>query len=150
MTVTDRTQGFTIARTYQATPQEVWEAWTDPDSVAQWWHPHRLSTPRESVELDPRIGGRYVYTMVVDATGERIVSGGVYLEVTPYERLVFTWGDPAADPDDAPVITVALEPVDTGTLMTFELRGVPGGKGDGSFYDGWDDTLAVLAEHLES
>jgi len=150
MTMTDRTLGFTIARTYRATPREVWDAWTDPDAVSQWWHPHSLSTPRESVELDLRIGGRYVYTMVVDATGERIVSGGVYLEVSPYDRLVFTWGDPAADPDDAPVVTVVLEPVAAGTLMTFELRGVPGSEGDGSFYDGWDDTFGVLAEHLES
>lgn len=86
--------------------------------------------------------------MVNDDTGERFITGGVYQEITPYERLVFTWGEPDADPDDAPVVTVTLEPEQRGTRMIFELRGVSGQPGDGFFYDGWDEALDVLTEHL--
>lgn len=143
----DSSKGLTIIRMLDATPQEVWEAWTNPDSAAQWWHPAGASTPRESVEIDAQVGGSYRYTMVNDETGEEVVTGGVYREVVPCERLAFTWGDPEADPDETPVVTITLEPVTGGTRMTFDLRGVDGAAGDGAFFDGWDQVLDSLAEH---
>lgn len=145
----DASKGFTLVRTFAATPEEVWEAWTDADSAAQWWRPRGTSTPRETVEIDARVGGRYTYTMVNDATGIKVVTAGTYREVVPFERLVFTWGNPSDDSGDTPVITVTLEPAGEGTLMTFDLRGVDGAKGDGSFYDGWDEVLDSLGKHLE-
>lgn len=86
--------------------------------------------------------------MVNEATGEKVVTGGTYLTVEPFEPLAFTWGNPDDDPDDSPVVTVTFEPVADGTRMTFDLRGVTGVKGDGYFYDGWDATLDSLGEHL--
>lgn len=144
----DMTQGFTLVRNLAATPEQVWHAWTDPDAISDWWHPYNTSTPRKEVEVDVRVGGSYVYTMVNDDTGERVVSGGVYQEVAPFQRLVFTWGDPGADPADTPVVTVTLEAAGAGTKMTFDLHGVPGARGDGFFYDGWDEALDMLEKHL--
>lgn len=144
----DHSRGFTLHRMFDATADQVWRAWTDPDAVAQWWHPRGATTPRESVEVDPRVGGSYRYTMVNDATGEEIVTGGVYRTVTPQRQLVFTWGDPGADADDSPVVTVSIDPADDLTRVSLDLRGVDGTKGDGSFYDGWESALDSLAEHL--
>lgn len=144
----DSTKGFTIVRTLQANPEEVWQAWTEPDQAAQWWHPGGTTTPRDSVGMDVQLGGSYTYAMVNDETGERVVTGGVYREVAPFERLAFTWGEPDGDPDETPLVTVSLEPVDEGTRMTFELRGVDGSKGDGFFYDGWDEVLTSLGDHM--
>jgi uncharacterized protein YndB with AHSA1/START domain len=144
----DTSKGFTLVRTFEATPEEIWEAWTDADSAAQWWHPGGTSTPRETVEIDARVGGRYTYTMVNDAYGHKVVTGGIYREVAPFERLVFTWGHPNGDPDDTPVITITLKPVHGGTRMTFDLRGVDGIKGDGSYYDGWQEVLVSLGDYL--
>ena len=146
--MTDAPKGFTLVRTFEAAPEDIWEAWTDPDAAAEWWHTLRASTPREEVEIDARVGGRYTYTMVNDASGDRVVTGGVYREVVPFKRLVFTWGDPDGDPDDTPVVTVTLEPEGELTRMTFDLRGVEGTKGDGSFYDGWHEVLDSLGEYL--
>ncbi|MCO5223066.1 MAG: SRPBCC domain-containing protein [Thermomicrobiales bacterium] len=148
--MTDMSKGFKIVRVFGATPEEVWAAWTDPDAAAQWWHPYGTSTPREEVEIDARVGGHYTYTMVNDSTGERVVTAGVYLEVTPYERLVFSWGSPGDDPMDTPRITVTLEAVDADTRMTFELRGVEGFKGDNFFYDGWDEALDSLGGYVRT
>lgn len=150
MSDTDMTQAFTLTRNLDATPRQVWHAWTDPDAISDWWHPRNTSTPREEVKVDVREGGHYVYTMVNDDTGDRVVTGGVYEEVTPYERLVFTWGEPGSDPNNTPVITVTFEPEGDGTRMIFELRGASGQPGDGYFYDGWDEALDVLEEHLET
>jgi len=144
----DTRKGFTLVRTFEATPKEVWKAWTDPDAAAHWWHPRQMNTPRESVEIDARVGGRYTYTMVSDETGEEYVTAGVYREVSPTERLVFTWGEPDGNPDNAPVITVTLEAAGEGTRMTFDLRGIDGAKGDGDVYDGWDEALNCLEEYL--
>ena len=143
----DASKGFTIVRTLDATPEEVWRAWTDPDSLSAWFS-RWTTTPRDTVEIDARVGGRYAYAMMSADTDDKVVTGGVYREVVPFERLVFTWGHPDGDPDDTPVVTVTLEPVDGGTRMTFDLRGVDGAKGDGFFYDGWDEALDALGEHL--
>jgi len=145
----DTTKGFTLTREIDATPEELWTAWTDPDELAHWWHPRGVSTPRDSVQVDLQVGGRYAYTMVNDETGEAYPTGGVYREVVPHERLVFTWGEPGADPDDSPIATVTIEPLGELTRMTFQLQGVEGTVGDGSFYDGWVSALDVLVEHLQ-
>ncbi|WP_304454025.1 SRPBCC domain-containing protein [Nocardiopsis sp. YSL2] len=145
----DVSKGFTLVRTFEASPEEVWKAWTDPDAAAQWWRPRGTTTPRETVEMDTQVGGRYTYTMVNDAVGNKVVTGGVYREVVPFERLVFTWGHPDGDPDDTPVITVTLEPVNEGTRMTFDLRGVEGAEGDGSFHDGWQEVLDSLENYMK-
>lgn len=144
----DLSKGFTIVRTFEATPKEIWNAWTDPDEVCQWWHPVGSSTPRDNVQIDARVGGAYVYAMVSDETGESVETGGIYREMVPFERLVFTWGDPNGDPDDTPIVTITLAPANGGTKMTFDLRGVEGAKGDGFFFDGWDGVLDSLESHL--
>lgn len=144
----DMAKGFTLVRDFDATPQDLWRAWTDPDEAAAWWHPSGVHTPRETVAIDARVGGRYAYTMVNDETGEQYPTGGVYREVVEPERLVFTWGYPDADPDDAPLITVTLAPTDAGTRMTFDLRGYDAERGDGNVYDGWDSALDELDTHV--
>src|SRR5579871_4962532 len=80
-----------FVRTYAAPRQLVWDAWTDPDQIAQWWGPRGITTPRESIELDLRPGGRMAFEMVDDATGIRYPNSGTILEVEPPARLV--WSD---------------------------------------------------------
>jgi uncharacterized protein YndB with AHSA1/START domain len=143
--MTDTTKGFTLVRNFDATPEQIWNAWTDPDEVAQWWHPRGMTTPRESVAIDATVGGRYAYTMVDDA-GQEYPTGGRYREVEPVTRLVFTWGEPAVE--DSPVVTVTIEPAGELTRMTFDLRGVDGVSGDASFFDGWESAFDELAEHV--
>ncbi|MFC5930042.1 SRPBCC family protein [Cryobacterium melibiosiphilum] len=150
----DTTKGFTLVRTYPATPEQIFTAWTDADAISQWWHPRGATTPRDAVAVDPQVGGRYTYTMVNEDTGDRVVTAGIYRELTANERLVFTWGEPDGDPEATPVVTITLEPssesksVSAGTRLTFDLRGVEGSAGDGFFYDGWDSALDSLGDYL--
>jgi uncharacterized protein YndB with AHSA1/START domain len=145
----DTTKGFTIVREFDADPQELWQAWTDPDETAAWWHPDGLHALRDSVAIDARVGGRYAYTIVNDLTGERHPSGGEYREVVENEKLVFTWGNPDDDPDTAPLVTVTLASLGAGrTRITLDLRGIAAAPGDGSFYDSWDSVLDELDAYL--
>lgn len=140
------TPEFSITRVFAAPREAVWRAWTDETELAGWLRPFGVST--NSIAFDVREGGRYAYTMVNDETGERFPTGGVYLEVTPHERLVFTWGDPDAPTDTAPVITLTFSDAGEGTELVLHLRGYAGQPGDGFVYDGWDEALTNLGTHL--
>jgi uncharacterized protein YndB with AHSA1/START domain len=140
-------KAFTITRIFDAPRAAIWRAWTDPDEAAAWWHPRGLETPRDSVELDVRPGGRYRYTMVA-ADGSTYPTAGTYREVVEPSRLVFTWVDPGDPEELAPVITVTLEDLGERTRMVFHLDGAGGQPGDENVYDGWDSAFDVLAERL--
>jgi uncharacterized protein YndB with AHSA1/START domain len=137
---------FTITRVFDATPELLWRAWTEDAEVAQWLHPFGVSA--RSVSFDVRVGGRYRYTMTNDATGEEFPTGGEYIEVEPIHRLVFTWGNPDASVDTAPVITLTLTEQGTHTELLFHQRGIAGKPGDGFVYDGWDEALTNFGRHL--
>ncbi|GAB2598834.1 SRPBCC family protein [Pseudactinotalea suaedae] len=135
---------FTIVREFDATPDRIWSAWVEPDQMAHWL-PDGVSTPRESISVDLRVGGRYAYTMINDETGATYPTGGEYIELEAPHRLVMSWGHPTDSIEDAMQITVDLEPVGGRTRMTFTLQGVEGAPGDGFIYDGWDEALASLS-----
>ena len=46
--MTTTAPGFTLVRDFDATPEDLWSAWTDPDEMAEWWHPRGVSTPRSN------------------------------------------------------------------------------------------------------
>jgi len=145
------TKQFTITRVFDAPRDVVWRAWTDPDEAATWWHPRGIATPRESVELDVRPGGRYRYTMIAP-DGTEYPTTGVYREITPPERLVMTWGSPGDADELAPVLTIELaEHGERGeqTRMTFHVLGIEAAPGDENVYDGWDSAFDLLVEHLD-
>ncbi len=77
-----------LTRTFQAPREKVFRAWTDPEVITQWWGPEGCSSP--GAEIDLRTGGRYRIAMTTPEEKE-IYSFGEYQEVTPPEKLVFTW-----------------------------------------------------------
>nr|WP_318281066.1 SRPBCC domain-containing protein [Paenibacillus bovis] len=133
---------FMITRTVHARRERVWHTWTEEKELATWLP----STPLETISFDVREGGRYRYTMVNNETGEEFPTGGEFLEVVPFERLVFTWGYPDAPVEDSPVVTLTLIENGDRTEMNFHLSGFAGHPGDQYVYDGWSDTLDNLVE----
>lgn len=78
-----------LTRTFAAPRAAVFRAWTDPERLKQWWGPPGYATP--AVELDLRVGGRYRIGMRKLPDGDVFYLSGVYQEVRPPERLVYTW-----------------------------------------------------------
>jgi uncharacterized protein YndB with AHSA1/START domain len=62
-------QQITITRVFDAPRELVFKAWTDPDHVAKWFGPAGVDTPRDSVEIDLRVGGRFNLRMVQPEIG---------------------------------------------------------------------------------
>ena len=78
---------FVITRILDAPRALVFRAWTDPKHMAAWWGPQTFTNP--TCELDPRPGGKW-YIQMRGADGIDHPCQGVYREVAPPERLVFT------------------------------------------------------------
>ena len=85
-----------VRRKIEATPEELFSAWTDRKQLVQWWGPQGVTCT--SAEVDARVGGRY-------RIGNRLPSGevlwiaGVFEKISPPNELIFTWqieGRPAA------------------------------------------------------
>lgn len=81
---------ITIIREFDAPPERVFRAWTDPDLFKQWIGPRAYSARIDA--WDARTGGRWRYA-VLDHEEERARFYGSFHEVRPSERLVqtFTW-----------------------------------------------------------
>lgn len=78
-----------IARTFDAPARVVFDAWTRPELVRQWWAPKSLGGSMESCEADVRAGGRYRYVLDTNR-GFKFAFNGTYREVQPPARLVYT------------------------------------------------------------
>jgi len=118
---------FTLTWTLDASPDEVFAAWTDPEQL-EWFYNDSQPLPEEPIELDLQVGGEWRQHMIVDEK-TRYVTGGVYREIVPGERLVFSWGAvggwPALDLErleDGPLVSVDLRDVGGRTRMTVHVE----------------------------
>ncbi|HEY1366625.1 MAG TPA: SRPBCC domain-containing protein [Gaiellaceae bacterium] len=154
------TNEFTFNWTLDASAADVFQAWTDPDHL-DWFYNDEQPRPSEPIEVDLRVGGVWRQLMVIDADTSYF-TGGVYREIVPEERLVFSWGAtggwPELDPErleDSPLVTVTLTRGDGRTEMfvhvelpeSFRPDGMPEGWFD-HVQIGWRDTVDRLAAQL--
>ena len=84
----ETTPSLTMKRRLNASPAEVFEAWTDPQLLMRWFGPENVTT--QDVAVDARVGGSFRVVMI-ENTGERHEVSGSYYEVVENERLVFSW-----------------------------------------------------------
>lgn len=155
--MTDRTfdpseYDVTIARTFDAPRELVWEAWTDTDQVAEWWGPEHFIVPR--CELDVRPGGRYHIDMD-EPDGTVYPDAGEYLAVDEPERLVMV-GRVFEDGDGNPQLetrsTVSFEADGDRTHLTLvaEVLSATPDVADalGGMEMGWNQSFEKLAGFL--
>jgi uncharacterized protein YndB with AHSA1/START domain len=105
---------LTLKRRLNAPVEKVYAAWTDPEKLVKWFGPD--SGPVTRAETDLRVGGRYVIAFNTE-NGERHQVGGIYREVVPNERLVFTWAWHTT-PERESLVTVTVKPDGAGSILT--------------------------------
>ena len=144
---TDEAQ-FTITRIFDAPRELVWRAWTESADAAEWWHPRGIEIKAGSVAVDARPGGRYAYTMVNPADGAEYPTVGVYREVDPPRRLVYTWR-PSWDDYAETTVRFDLVPTATGTrvLVTHSGFGNRAEQAAGTG-EGWKRVLEWLGQFV--
>ena len=106
---------FVLTRSFSVAPDKVWRAWIDPAAIRIWFGQSDASGWQ--AEMDVRVGGRYRLVMQ-DSKGGYYEAHGIYREVVPCRRLVFTWTWQAGA---EALITVQFKPVSAGTELDFTL-----------------------------
>lgn len=76
---------LTLTRTFDAPIDLVWEAWTQPEHIAQWWAPKGMKA--KVIEHSFKNGGRWKYTVAMP-DGSEFVSEGVYSEIVEFKKIV--------------------------------------------------------------
>ena len=106
---------LTFTRRLNAPPAKVYAAWNDPQKIIRWFGRSDAKPNSFHAEIDARIGGRF---RVSFSTAEEYYEvDGVYREVVPNEKLVFSWAWHST-PERQSQVTVALKPDGDGTLLT--------------------------------
>src|SRR5215467_13003722 len=117
MTSKNKSNEIRITRIYDAPVLAVWDAWTDPEQVAQWWGPRGFTITTHSKDLRP--GGHWTYTMHgPDATDWP--NSTHYFEVEEHSKLVYDHGAN----DDRPAlfrVTVLFKEIGGKTKMDMTM-----------------------------
>ena len=79
-----------VTRTFKGTARIVFEAWTKPELLRQWWAPKSYGLSFLSCEADVRAGGAYRFVFGHAASKQPMAFFGRYIEVTPHSRVVWT------------------------------------------------------------
>jgi len=83
----------TFERTYEASVETVWQAWTDPAMLKEWWGPDNVTIPE--CEVDLRVGGRFYIVMeageaIGPIKGTRWPMDGTYTTIEKNSKLAYT------------------------------------------------------------
>lgn len=140
---------LTIERNINAPLNLVWEAWTNPDHIAQWWGPRGMAT--KVVKHNFKVGGRWHYEMTMP-DGNKFIGEGQYLEIMESSHVV-------TSADFKPMtIGVQLHAIFEAdgeqTKFTFhcvhETEEYCKQQEAMGFYNGWGSTFDRLEDHVAS
>ena len=137
-----------ITRLLRAPRELVFNAWIDPDQIASWWAPNQCEIPRETVEIEPHVGGRIHFSMVKRQSGTVYPVRFEIVEISEPELLVLA-SDPMPDIGLVhPMITRAVfETEGDGTLVTVTQSPHTEETQDGATA-GWTESLDKLETFL--
>ena len=139
-----------VSRSFEGSLELLWKAWTEPEHFMKWYGPKGFTVP--TCEIDLREGGRHLWSML-SPDGRQMYFTGIYKEVVPMERLVFT--DSMSDAEgnvmgmgegmpESMDVTVTFEHTDGKTTVTVNHMGSEqAGMG---WEQAFDKLTAVLAE----
>lgn len=106
-----------LERTFDATPEELWAAWTEPAQYAKWFNPAPIDLVIR--EFDVRVGGKISFDMP-QPNGDKNPQSGVFHVVSPYTELV------SGEPDGSFLVATRFEPQGPArTRVRVEVTGLP-------------------------
>lgn len=149
---TPATHEVTITRTFDAPRELVFDVWTQPEHLAQWFGPKDFTNP--VCELDLRPGGA-ILIHLMGPDGVVFPMNGVFEEIVPPERLVYStsaFADEAGNPMVEDLRTARFDADDGKTILTFHAaitRLAPGAEdAPAGMEEGWNETFDKLAVYL--
>jgi uncharacterized protein YndB with AHSA1/START domain len=150
MNDTTPTGEATVTRVFDAPREHLWRYFTEPELFAAWFGTPPYTTDPASVEMDLRPGGAWKATMVHESDGSELPFGGTFVEISPPERLVQTFADPA-DPSAPGTETLTTTLADLGdgrTEVTYQQVGALPPEQYPLIVEGVTGFYERLAQHL--
>jgi uncharacterized protein YndB with AHSA1/START domain len=137
---------------FAASPERVYNAWTDPDVIVKWFgtHPNTLV----SAEVDLSVGGAWRF--VSEAGPEKTVSlEGHYREIDPPARLVFSWahvvahesGERQSTPES--LVEIDFEPKGSGTMVRLVHSAISTESARLGVGGGWEASFGAMSKLLD-
>jgi uncharacterized protein YndB with AHSA1/START domain len=151
ITATSAKPSLVIVRTLDAPPDLVFEAWSSAEHAKHWWYPREKGEDFHctSFAMDFRVGGTYRYC-IRSPKGIDSWAHGVYREIVPGKRLVFTFQwewQPHPSPDTLITVTFAADPMGK-TRLTFRQEPFENEAMRDGHAAGWGEVLDRLGEDL--
>lgn len=137
---------LTLTRRLNASPEKVYAAWAEPEKLVQWFGPAKVKPGSVKAETDIRAGGRYRISFEQES-GEYSEVGGVYREVVPNRRLVFTWAWHST-PERESLVRIELKPEGAGTQLTFHHEQFADETARDNHERGWNELFGSLEKYL--
>lgn len=128
-----------VRRTIAASASDLFDAWLDPEALAEWMRPGTIR--RSDARVDPRVGGSY--EVIMHGENGPIPHRGVYKIIDRPRRLVFTWASPFAGADT--LVTVDFRKVDSRTEVIVTHEQLPENE-VASHTRGWTSGLEQLEQ----
>ncbi len=156
MTVIDPRLDLTLERVIRAPRHTIWQAWTEPALLEQWWIPAPMTARVDRLEVRP--GGGFVTSMSEDGRTFVPHVDGIFLVVEPDLRLVFTnaidsaWRPAAPEPVSMSAEIVLADHPEGTDYRVIVRHGDPAARDrheELGFFEGWGsvtEALAALAE----
>ncbi len=138
-----------MERIFPAEPQRIFQAWTDPEKLVQWWGPEGMTVPHS--KMDVRESGAWLTTMR-NADGEEFTVSGVYRVIDPPRRLVLTWAwhnDGVRDGHETE-ISIDFDAVDGGTRLVLEQKTFKEPEHRDRHRGGWESSFNELGRFLDA
>lgn len=135
-----------VRRTFPVSRERIFAAWTDPEEMKQWFGGDHCRA--SGITVDFRVGGSYSVTGCRESETWNLA--GVYREIIPPSRLVYTWqwlDDP--DWEGGPsLVTVEFTEVADGTEVSVTHERFPTEESRGNHDQGWTQALGKLSGYL--
>ncbi|MDA2939161.1 SRPBCC domain-containing protein [Acidobacteria bacterium AH-259-A15] len=109
-----------VSHRFKASAERVYDAWLKPDKVRAWMRTALqsmgLSGDIGQIEIDPKVGGAFLFTDIRDGTETR--HWGTYLELERPHKIVFTWIVDESEESDPSQVVLTIQPEGEGCIAT--------------------------------
>lgn len=131
---------LTLKRRLNAPAEKVYAAWIDPQKIVKWFGPD--TGPVTKAEVDLRVGGSYTIAFNTE-NGDSHQVGGIYREIVPNEKLVFTWAWHTTKERES-LVTITIKRDGDGAILTLLHEMLFDEAARDGHKRGWSGTLDKL------
>ena len=135
-------------RVLRAPPERVYRAFLDAEAMAKWLPPNGFTARVHS--MDAKVGGSWRMSFTNFTTSHSMSFGGTYLELVKDQRISYTSQFDDPNLPGKMTTTITLKAVFCGTEMTVVQEGIPAVIPTESCYLGWQQSLVLLGQLVES